>query len=147
MIDDDKSFDKIYEEQRNFLQRTFGRLTEKGVRGNIFLLIMTTIGSAFFLLPYTAKTVGLFTVIIFLLSAGLLSYLCSLILYFGFAYTKAKTYNECMEKILGEKMGLFSAFIIFLHIIGSAVSTWMFSFKFLSSGLYQYFEVVPSQQA
>lgn len=133
--------------KRSFIQRTFSSITPGGVRGNIFLFISTSIGSSFFLLPYTAKISGLVTILIFLLLAAFFTYFVSVILYLGFEYTKASSYSSCMESILGKKLGLFSSLVIFAHLFGGMMALWMFSFKFLSNGIYTFFELQPSTEA
>ena len=63
------------------------------------------------------------------------SYYSSSLLYLGFKATKAKTYDICMEKVLGHKMGFLSNFMIFIHTFAAVVSVWLFSFQFLFYGI------------
>lgn len=128
---------------RSWLDRTFGTMKEGSIRGNMFLLIVTTIGSAFFILPQCARNIGLLFMCLLVLLAALLSYSCSRVLYYGFRETKANTYNECMEGLLGKKIGLASTVVIMMHTFGTSVSTWIFSWKYLRSGMMQVFGLDP----
>lgn len=123
--------------RKSWFSRTFSPMTEGGIRGNIFLLIITTLGSSFFYLPYLARKTGLFSTILMVTFNAILGYICSRVLYLGFKQTKAKTYSECMELLLGRKMGFLSNVIILIHTIGAVMSTWIFSYRFLLNGLLQ----------
>ena len=68
----------------NWFKRTFSSLGQGGLRGNIFLLIMTTSGSAITLLPYYAKINGLGTMLMIFLFSAAVSYISSYLLYIGF---------------------------------------------------------------
>lgn len=131
---------------RNWFQRSFGRMEEGSIRGNMFLLIVTTIGSAFFVLPHCARQIGLFFSALLVISSALLSVGCSQILFIGFKETKANTYNECMEGLLGKKIGLMSTVVIMMHTFGTSVSTWIFSWIYLSNGVMQLLKVDPTKQ-
>ena len=120
---------------RPWLQRTFAPLSPGGIRGNVLLLTITTMGSSFFYLPGFAKKIGLFLTIFILVFTGTVSYFSSLILYHGFKYTGARTYDECFETLLGKRLGLFSNIVIFLHIFVSSIAIWIFSYEFTSSAL------------
>lgn len=65
----------------------------------------------------------------------MISYVSNMILYQGFKYTKAKTYDECITIVLGAGAGLVSNIMVFLHTTGSVTSTYAFSFKMLHSFL------------
>lgn len=123
----------------SWVKRTFGPLTKGGVRGNIFLLIITTIGSSFFYLPYAARQIGLVFTLILLVTAALLSFFSSLILIKAFEKTKAPTYNDGVKQLVGPVAGFFTNFVILIHTIGQVSSTWIFSYRFLTSGLQQLF--------
>lgn len=109
-------------------------------------MIVTTIGSAFFVLPHCARQIGLFFAAILVIASALLSFSCSQILYAGFLETKATTYNECMEGLLGKKIGLMSTIVIMMHTFGSSISTWIFSWIYVSNGIMQLIGKDPSQQ-
>ena len=124
--------------KRDCFERTFGPLNEGSIRGNMFLLIVTTIGSAFFVLPHCARQIGIFFMCSMTLVSASLSIICSQILYIGFTETNAKTYNECMEKLLGKRIGFFSTLVVTMHTLGTSVSTWIFAWIYLSDGIAQY---------
>ena len=100
---------------RSWHQRTFGKMDEGALRGNIFLMTLSTVGSAFFYLPYMAKEIGICTLLFLLALPAFTSYYFSYKLYYGFKATKAKTYDECMKEILGPKLGYLSNVVIFMH--------------------------------
>lgn len=112
----------------------------------MFLLIVTTIGSSFFVLPHCARQIGLFFTLFLVVGSALLSFVCSQILYVGFVETKATTYNECMEALLGKKIGLISTIVIMMHTFGSSVSTWIFSWIYVSNGVMQLIGRDPGQE-
>lgn len=118
-----------------WLRRTFGKMEEGGLRGNIFLMTISTVGCAFFYLPYYAKQVGIMMVIMLLAIPAFLSYYSSYKLYYGFKQTKAKTYDECMKSILGPTLGYLSNVTIFMHTFSAVVGAWIFSYKVLSNTL------------
>lgn len=118
---------------------------DKEIWGNAILLMIATVGSTFFYMPYHARQIGLLSTVIMLLVSAGFSYGCSIILLMGFQYTKAKTYNECMEKVLGSKIGAFSSFVMLLHTIGKVMSTWIFSFDFISVGMTEIFGISPDK--
>ena len=105
------------------------------MRGNILLLTMATTGMAFTMSHGHAKNIGLFLFLILLWGSAFVSYISNMILYQGFKYTKAKTYDECITIILGQKAGLISNILVFLHTCGSVTSTYCFTFKLLLSFL------------
>ena len=123
------------EKKRNWVDRFFGKMSPGSIRGNMFLLIVTTIGSSFFVLPHCARKIGFFAVAILIIFSALLSFLCSEILYIGFEETNSKTYNECMESLLGKKMGFFSTLVVMFHTLGSVISVWIFSWIYLRNGV------------
>jgi hypothetical protein len=131
----------------SWLQRTFSPLSPGGVRGNILLLTITTMGSSFFYLPYLAKDIGFIAVIMLLLCSATISALSSKVLYLGFKYTGATTYDECFNILLGPKLGLFSNIFIFVHILLGVIGTWIFSFTFILSGLQQIFGFDDNSQS
>jgi hypothetical protein len=114
-------------------QSAIGYDTE--ILGNSVLLIIATVGSTFFYLPHFAREIGLLSTTLMVLASAGLGYGCSVILLIGYKYTGAKTYNECMERMLGSKVGVFSSLVISLHTIGKVMSTWIFSFDFIADGL------------
>lgn len=131
----DVSHNPTHKSNRSWFYRTFSKMEEGSLRGNILLLIITTMGSSFFYLPYCAKKVGIMSTILMLAISGFISFYSSMMLFHGFSNTSAKTYDELIEKILGQKIGLFANLVVFLHTFGAVVSTWIFSFRFITSGL------------
>lgn len=121
--------------KKPFFKRAFSKMEKGGLRGNVFLFILTTTGCSFTLLPYFAKQSGLLLITILLIIPALVSYFSSMILYWGFKATQAKDYGECMKKIMGPRIGFASNIVIFCHTFGSVVSCWMFSFRFINSAL------------
>lgn len=121
----------VSKSDKPWIKRTFGKMEDGGIRGNIFLMTISTVGSTFFYLPYYAKQVGIATIILLLAIPACLSYYSSYKLYHGFKHTKAKTYDECMRSILGPKLGYLSNVAIFMHTFSSVVGAWVFSFKVL----------------
>lgn len=125
--------------QASWLVRTFSTMGEGSLRAQIFLLIITTMGSSFFLLPYSAKQIGIAFVLIMLTFSAAISYTSSAMLYMGYKETGAKTYNECVTKILGRKLGYFSNIIVFMHTFTAVLSSWIFAFEYLTSGVQELF--------
>lgn len=117
------------------MKRTFGSMTNGSLRGNIFVMTISTIGSAFFFLPYYGKVNGLLTMVIIVAIPALVCYYSNYKLYYGFKHTNAKTYDECMKGILGPKLGYLSNVVLFLHTFNSVVGTWIFSLKIVSNFL------------
>jgi amino acid permease len=132
---------------RPWLQRTFAPLSPGGIRGNILLLSITTMGSSFFYLPYFAKQIGIIATLITLVFTATVSYFSSTILYQGFKHTGAKTYDECFEKLLGKGLGLFSNIVIFLHVFTAVLATWIFSYKFTVSALITLLSIDPGSSS
>lgn len=128
------SIDDTYiqdQKKKPWYTRTFAKMEKGSIRGNIFLMIITTTGCAFFYLPYQSKQTGLILTFLLLLFPAAVSYYSSGLLYLGFKATKAKTYDECMDKILGKKLGFISNVMMFIHTFAAVVSVWLFSFEFL----------------
>lgn len=121
----------------SWIVSTFSRVEKGCLEGNILLLIISTMGSGLFYIPYCAKRVGLMLTFFMLAISAFVSYYSTHGLYIGFKNTNALTYDECVYKILGKGVGLFSNFIIFVHIVGIVLSNWIFSFKFITGGLVQ----------
>ena len=128
-------------EKKNFFVRTFSKMEKGGLRGNIFLMIITTTGCAFFYLPYQSKQTGIILTPLLLLFPCAVSYYSSSLLYLGFKTTKAKTFDECMNKILGRKLGFISNIMIFIHTFGAVVSVWLFSYEFLITAVKNIFNI------
>lgn len=114
---------------KNWFKRTFSKLDNGGLRGNTFLMLVSTAGCSYFYLPYFAKVSGLYAMCIFLSISAFVSYYSSTKLYYAYKATKAKTFNECTEMILGSKLGFLANFMIFLHVYGTVLVTWAFGFK------------------
>lgn len=130
-----ESINPTHKSNRSWIHRTFSKMEDGSLRGNILLLIITTMGSSFFYLPYCAKRVGIMSTIIMLGISAFVSFYSSMLLFHGFSNTSAKTYDECFEKILGQKIGLFANLVVLLHTFGAVISTWIFSFRFITSGI------------
>ena len=56
-------------------------------------------------------------------------------MYYVYKHTKSATYDECISGVFGKKVGLFSNFVVFIHVFGSVVSTWIFSYFFCLTSL------------
>ena len=63
----------------------------------------------------------------------------SSLMYYGFKHTKAVTYDECINQIFGRKIGLFANIVVFIHVFGAVVSTWIFSYIFCDKSLQKIF--------
>ena len=138
------SIDDTYiqnQKKKPWYTRTFAKMEKGSVRGNIFLMIITTTGCAFFYLPYQSKQTGILLTFLLLLFPAAVSYYSSGLLYLGFKATKAKTYDECMDKILGKKLGFLSNVMMFIHTFAAVVSVWLFSFEFLFKATKTIFDV------
>jgi amino acid permease len=59
---------------RSWLNRTFSKMEKGGIRGNIFLLLITTAGCSFFYLPYYSKKCGVLLTFLLLIIPAVLSY-------------------------------------------------------------------------
>lgn len=60
-------------------------------------------------------------------------------MYYGFKHTKAVTYDECINQIFGRKIGLFANIVVFIHVFGAVVSTWIFSYIFCDKSIQKIF--------
>ena len=80
-------------------------------------------------------------IILLLAIPSVLSYYSSYKLYHGFKHTKAKTYDECMNNVLGPRLGYISNIAIFIHTFSSVVSAWIFSYKVLINSLLRIFDI------
>lgn len=125
----EKTFEKV---SKSWLRRTFGPMKEGSIRGNIFLMMVTTLGSAFFYLPLQAKKTGIILTSGILTFVMLVSYYCSTLLFLGFEKTKGTTYDLVMKDILGLWIGFISNIMIFIHTFASVISVWLFSAEYLS---------------
>ena len=63
---------------KNWFQRTFSKMSEGGIRGNILLMTMATTGNAFNLLPFYAKEAGLLNIIFLLCFSAFISYIANM---------------------------------------------------------------------
>ena len=68
------------------------------------------------------------------------------LMYFGFKYTRSRTYDECISLVLGPKVGLFANLVVFVHVFGAVVSTWIFSYKFTRETLEHFTGVLTKPQ-
>ena len=66
--------DEEKKKSRSWLNRTFSKMEKGGIRGSIFLLLITTAGCSFFYLPYYSKKCGLIMTLILLVVPAILSY-------------------------------------------------------------------------
>lgn len=96
------SMEAMPKDNRSWMRRTFSSMQEGSLRAQIFLLIITTMGSSFFLLPYSAKKIGIGLVLGMLTFSAVISFYSSAMLYAGYNETHAKTYNSCMTLVLGK---------------------------------------------
>lgn len=70
---------------RSWLNRTFSKMEKGGIRGNIFLLLVTTAGCSFFYLPYYSKKCGLIFTLLLLVIPAALSYYSRYLDFFEFS--------------------------------------------------------------
>ena len=118
---------------KSWFDRTFSKLDDGGLRGNTFLMLVSTAGCSYFYMPYFAKVSGLYAIIIFLSLTAFVSYYSSSKLYYAFKATQAKTFNECTEIILGSRLGFLANLMIFIHVYGSTLGIWAFSYKIINN--------------
>lgn len=60
--------------KRPFIQRTFGPILPGAMRGSIFALLASAMGTGMFNLPYRIDQIGLIPYFVFVLAGGLFSY-------------------------------------------------------------------------
>lgn len=60
---------------KNFFQRAFSPIHQGAMRGSIFALLASAMGTGVFNLPYRIDQIGVFFYVLYLLIAGLFSYL------------------------------------------------------------------------
>jgi hypothetical protein len=61
--------------RKGFLKRAFGPIQPGAMRGSIFALLASAMGTGMFNLPYRINEIGIVAYILFVIAAGIFSYL------------------------------------------------------------------------
>ena len=108
--------------RRTFTQRTFSKLDKGSLRGSIFALCASAIGSGVLSLPYVLKLCGYgMGIFLMLLGAFAAKWSLSLLAHVAVDHGLAN-YSKICLKAGGKKLNLLLSIMILLFMIGSCIS-------------------------
>lgn len=108
-------------DKRTFVQRAFAPLNAGAMRGSIFALLASAMGSGMFNLPYRVNEVGVVPFLLFLLATGLFSYIGMYLISRLIIKFKIKSYSEMCERAYGPVFKKFSEMCMIVHPWGVTV--------------------------
>ena len=127
--------DVSYPRSNSLFYNLFKPINKGAVRSNVFLVISTTLGAAFFLLPCLAKEIGIVLIFCLLLLSFATNNIMSHLLFLGFQETNATSYQNYVSIIFGKKYKYLCDLILLLHLTSSYVSTSIFSYYYFESSI------------
>lgn len=136
--------------ERNFFQRTFGKMHEGSVRASIFSLICFVMGTGCLTMPYSYNKMALVPGIIFTIIGGASSLWSLQLLVYASEITGIRGYKELVEKVLGKTYSKVVDWVILVYqsllLIAFTVSVYqiianiLFVFHFRYHGNWESFD-------
>ncbi len=87
---------------RSFFSRAFSPLHSGAMRGSIFALLASAMGTGVFNLPFRLGQIGLFSYVLFILAAGFFSYIGMYLLSRLIHRFKVESYSDMCERAYGK---------------------------------------------
>mmetsp|Transcript_10878 Transcript_10878/g.21260 ORF Transcript_10878/g.21260 Transcript_10878/m.21260 type:complete len:438 (+) Transcript_10878:1946-3259(+) len=109
------------QQSSSFFQRTFKKLDQGSLRGSIFTLVATAIGSGCLSIPLAFKYIGIFLGPLMLLMTAAISIISLTVLSNAAFKHKVFDYSNLVEKLLGRGGRITLATIMTLYLFGTLV--------------------------
>jgi hypothetical protein len=133
--------DNIDRRDKNFFQRAFAPIQIGAMRGSIFALLASAMGTGVFNLPYRVEQIGVFYYILYLFIAGLFSYLGMYTLSRLIHRFKIESYSEMCEQAYGSGFRKFAEFCLIIYPWGITVCFQVIFAKFILQLLADVFDM------
>lgn len=117
--------------QRGFLLRAFGPIEAGAMRGSIFALLASAMGTGMFNLPYRINETGVVPFVLFVVAGGLFSYLGMYLLAQLIRKFKVESYSEMSEKAYGKGFRKLAEFCLIIYPWGITVCFQVIFAKFV----------------
>lgn len=117
--------------RRNFLSRAFGPIEQGAMRGSIFALLASAMGTGMFNLPYRIDQTGVIPFFVFVALGGLFSYLGMYLISRLIMKYKVESYSEMSEKAYGKGFRKFAEFCLIIYPWGITVCFQVIFAKFV----------------
>lgn len=91
----------IDRKDKNFFMRAFSPILPGAMRGSIFALLASSMGTGIFNLPYRVEQIGVFFYVLYLLASALFAYLGMYTLSRLIHRFKIESYSEMCEQAYG----------------------------------------------
>jgi amino acid permease len=106
---------------KNFFQRAFAPIHSGAMRGSIFALLASAMGTGIFNLPYRVQQTGVVFYVLYLILAGLFSYLGMYTLSRLIHRFKVASYSEMCEQAYGNWFRKSAEFCLILYPWGLTI--------------------------
>lgn len=111
------------------------------MRGSIFALLASAMGTGIFNLPYRINVTGVVPFIFFVVAGGLFSYLGMFLISRLIRKYKVKSYSEMSEKAYGKGFRKFAEFCLIIYPWGITVCFQVIFVKFVMQLLHDNFDL------
>ena len=128
------------QKDKNFFQRAFAPIHSGAMRGSIFALLASSMGTGIFNLPYRVQQIGLFFYILYILVSTLFAYLGMYTLSRLIHRFKIESYSEMCEQAYGNWFRKLAQFCIILFPWGLTVCYQVIFAKFVVQLLVDIFD-------
>ena len=95
--------DSIHTSERSWFERTFSSLNKDSMRGGIFILLLTALGTGMFSLHHLFDSLGIIWTFVYFLLIVLNFYFCLKIL--AIAANKKREENSSLNNLIGKYLG------------------------------------------
>ncbi len=106
---------------KNWVRRTFGKLTPGSLRSAIFNLSILSVGVGVLAIPSRFSFVGLIPCLLIIMLIGIGSYITLRILLDKAIDNKVNQFSALVNKILGRKLEVFFDVVVMIHLFGSCI--------------------------
>lgn len=128
------------ERKTSLYKRMFGKINEGSLRGSIFSLVTTALGSGCLALPYAMNKMGIIVTTI----AIIFTSMCVLMNFYFIAKVSSKKkiydYAELCDKVLGRKVKYIVNYGFIVYLFGSLIAYQVLLYRLIATIYYDFFE-------
>lgn len=107
-----------FQEQPNWFQRTFSKMGKDSLRGSIFMMLLTALGTGLFTLHHLFNEIGIVFAIVMIVLAGICYYTTADMLIYAVDHAPgSQSLSDLNKKILGKFAFVFYNTLFFIYIM------------------------------
>ena len=111
---------------KSFRERMFSPINSGSIRASIMTIVSSMIGVGFLTLPAVGKANGYIPCAVFIILSSFMSQFGNLQLGIAYRITRKNTYTLIVEEVLGKFWALINQIFMFLYLIASSTSYFLF---------------------